>query len=102
VKSRSPSCGLGSTPINDALQQTRLGSGIFTQTLLQQCPQCLIIEENRLDTEAQCRAFLFRCYVLLDINNTAPEELPLLQAHYSRQGLMDLSLTAISAFNIPS
>jgi len=47
-KSRSPSCGAGSTPIYKNNRQVDLGSGIFAQQLQQQLPWLPIAEEDAL------------------------------------------------------
>ena len=60
VKSRSPSCGLGSTPIHNTQRQpTGLGSGLFAQEL-QTFPQPCV-EESWLDSPERCRRFLLAC-----------------------------------------
>ncbi len=109
VKSRSPSCGYGSTPIyatgnpasSHAPQIIRLGNGIFAQTLHEDWSQCLIIEEGGLSSAKCCQDFLFRCYVLLDLKKTPVSESQSLQSHYARLDLTDLSLPGITAFTPP-
>jgi len=48
LKSRSPSCGVGSTPIYKNNQQVGFGSGIFSRQLQQQLPWLPIAEEETL------------------------------------------------------
>lgn len=61
VKSRSPSCGLGSTPIhNSARDPTHLGSGLFSQ-LLAQLAFLPCVEETWLANAKRCERFLKAC-----------------------------------------
>lgn len=65
VKSRSPSCGSGSTPVHDeAGSISRDGDGLLVSALKKACPGLLIIEESDLDSVEKCRAFLEECYAL--------------------------------------
>ncbi|TNE77572.1 MAG: DUF523 domain-containing protein [Gammaproteobacteria bacterium] len=68
VKSRSPSCGSGSTPIAENCDGeesiSRDGDGLLVSALKAQCPGLLIVEERDLDSVEKCRAFLERCYLL--------------------------------------
>ncbi|TNF02671.1 MAG: DUF523 domain-containing protein [Gammaproteobacteria bacterium] len=65
VKSRSPSCGAGSTPVHDERGSiNRDGDGLLVSALKQACPGLLIIEESDLDSVEKCRSFLEQCYVL--------------------------------------
>lgn len=84
VKSKSPSCGYGSTPLFFApfgfaedsaasrkvkkpedYEQTGFTSGLFVQTLQVLKPELVIIEETQLDTEQACEMLVQR------IQNTA-------------------------------
>lgn len=75
VKSRSPSCGYGSTPLMSCIdlqsanavkpgnllggvQPVALASGMFTQTLLDIKPGLQVVEETQLETEQLCLTFL--------------------------------------------
>ena len=65
VKSRSPSCGAGSTPVLDReTGASWAGDGLLVQALREHCPELLIVEESELDSTAKCRAFLEHCYTL--------------------------------------
>ncbi|WP_461480742.1 2-thiouracil desulfurase family protein [Porticoccus sp.] len=65
VKSRSPSCGAGSTPIIKSGNSTsRDGDGLLVSALKAACPGLLIVEERELDSVEKCRAFLEQCYLL--------------------------------------
>ena len=58
-KSKSPSCGLGSTPIHGARgQATATGTGLFAQELLRRRPDLPVIEEEDLVHPARRGAFL--------------------------------------------
>lgn len=61
-KSRSPSCGLRSTPvfIEGKIQQQTV-SGIFASTLIQSLPGLPVAEETSLSTAAKCQLFLEQC-----------------------------------------
>ncbi len=65
VKSRSPSCGSGSTPVHDKSGSiSRDGDGLLVSALKKACPGLLIIEESDLDSVEKCRTFLEQCYTL--------------------------------------
>lgn len=52
AQSRSPSCGLGTTPIYDAQQQQVIdpaGSGLFARHLHQQFPDLPILDDTQMD-----------------------------------------------------
>lgn len=55
LKSRSPSCGLGSTPVVDFRQGTPLSSGVFAAVLKARLPGLPVEEETRL-RDADARA----------------------------------------------
>ncbi|TNE86235.1 MAG: DUF523 domain-containing protein [Gammaproteobacteria bacterium] len=64
VKSRSPSCGSGSTPIGNESGHDEIGDGLLVKALKAACPALLIIEESQLDSAEKCREFLEQCYLL--------------------------------------
>ncbi|MFC1747350.1 DUF523 domain-containing protein [Pseudomonadota bacterium] len=58
VKSRSPSCGYGSTPIHNLRREPiALGSGIFVQWLISHYPLLPIIEERQLENRKAFESF---------------------------------------------
>lgn len=60
VQSRSPSCGLGSTPLHNVNREPKaLGSGLFARHLHELALPC--VEESWLDSPARCRRFLLAC-----------------------------------------
>ena len=62
LKSRSPSCGFGSTPIHDGLgNPIDKGNGLFAAQLQQRFPGMPIIEENWLNCGWRCRLFVACC-----------------------------------------
>jgi len=64
VKSRSPSCGLGSTKVLVGDEVIRAGTGLFTAQLCQYSP-VPVIEETGLENVTARRAFIaqvFQCY----------------------------------------
>lgn len=58
-QSRSPSCGLGTTPIIDTVAGTKtLGSGLVAQRLQQAKPQLPMVNDSDLLSPEDCRQFL--------------------------------------------
>lgn len=54
-KDRSPSCGLGSTPIFDLKGlPLQTGSGVIAARLRQRFPQLMLLEQTQLQTDADC------------------------------------------------
>ena len=61
-KSRSPSCGLGSTPVTiDGAIQRQTVSGVYASSLTRFQPYLPVTEEESLVTRKACREFLHRC-----------------------------------------
>jgi uncharacterized protein YbbK (DUF523 family) len=61
LKARSPSCGVGSTPLFDAEGNTeRTGSGLFAAALVARLPDLPVAEEEGLADPHQREAFLER------------------------------------------
>ena len=59
LKSRSPSCGIGSTPVHDALRRpVATGSGLFADHLVRRHPHLVVVEDEDLATDTGRRAFL--------------------------------------------
>lgn len=86
LKSRSPSCGFGTTPVFQQDREIGIGNGIFADALHQRWPACLITDENQLNTVDACQTFLFHCYVALDKTITPMSEMVFLHAHYQQDG----------------
>jgi len=78
-KSRSPSCGLGSTPLFDRSgQQTGLGSGLQAHTIATALPWLAMAEEGTLQDESERWRFLFGCRLVFDslyAGSTTPQQL---------------------------
>ena len=73
-KSRSPSCGLNSSPIyNQQGEQIAIGSGLQASYFQQQMPWLVLTEESRLQTDIQCQQFIQRCLLSWDIQRGAEE-----------------------------
>ncbi len=65
VKSRSPSCGSGSTPRHDIRDlSTESGDGLFVEALKTTHPNIVIVEESSLNDIQKCKEFLEQCYLL--------------------------------------
>lgn len=67
LQSRSPSCGVGSTPHFDS-QGTQLytGSGLFAHTLLAARPWLPTLEDTAFDSALQRNRFLLKTYLCAD------------------------------------
>lgn len=64
LKSRSPSCGFGSTPIHKKSQPIGLGNGIFAHQLRKKSPWLPIAEEQSLQTITEQQHFIMCCQLL--------------------------------------
>lgn len=67
LQSRSPSCGITSTPhFNAAGEQTHTGPGLFTHTLREQRPWLPLLEDTDIENTALRRRFLLKCHLCAD------------------------------------
>lgn len=66
LKARSPSCGLGSTPIyrSDYDSEPKLGNGLFTRHVSRHLPYIALAEEGDLECTEDCWRFLSACYLV--------------------------------------
>lgn len=82
-KSRSPSCGLGSTPVfnRDGVQTAR-SDGIQAAHFRREMPWLPCVEETALDTPAAIDAFVLACRLFFDLRKHAKHELARVHAHY--------------------
>jgi len=63
-KSRSPSCGLGSTPlVVDGSIQSQTVSGIYASSLTRFLPYLPVTEAESLVTRKACQEFLRQCHI---------------------------------------
>lgn len=103
-KSRSPSCGLGSTPLFDAVGvEIGYASGIQAGYFRQHLPHIIHCEERALTTASAACHFVLRCRLVFDVLSAAAASLPALHHHYaflhenfdaaSTRALQELSLT---------
>lgn len=77
LKSRSPSCGFGSTPIHDGLgNPIDAGNGIFAELLQQYFPAIPIVEEEWLNCGWRCRLFVACCQLAQSLSNGSETSLP--------------------------
>lgn len=89
-KSRSPSCGLESTPIfNHTGQQQSLGSGMQAEYFRRQLPWLPMQEETSLGDTICCEDFIVRCQLLADVRMANSEDATR-QVHQHYQGLIEL------------
>lgn len=84
-KSRSPSCGLGSTPIfNQDNQQIDIGSGMQASYFKQHMPWLPCVEESDLESENECLKFILQCRLLSDLKQACSQfEFNALHEHYA-------------------
>jgi uncharacterized protein YbbK (DUF523 family) len=67
LQSRSPSCGVTSTPhFNEVGTQTHTGPGLFARTLREQRPWLPVIEDTDLDNAMLRTRFLLKSYLCAD------------------------------------
>lgn len=72
---RSPSCGLGSTPLFDqAGQLAGLGNGLFAQAVKDQLPELLCLESDKLLSDTQCQNFLLACQLMENFRQALNQE----------------------------
>lgn len=85
-KSRSPSCGLGSTPAfardGQALGNT---SGLAAAAITGALPGLLAVEESALQTPADCDRMVSACQLAAEWRTLPPDLVPRWLAHYARQ-----------------
>jgi uncharacterized protein YbbK (DUF523 family) len=85
-KSRSPSCGLSSTPIysaEDQLPENQLiktGSGLYAAIIAEHLPWLVLAEETQLNSPAACADFLQKLFLVRDLQRAAAQQ-QLLSAH---------------------
>lgn len=87
-KSRSPSCGVGSTPIHKQGIEIGHGNGIVAHRIKQQLPWLPVLEEDDLDSPIAIQRFIFLAYLTNDfLKNNEPVQQ--FHAHHTRlhQGL---------------
>jgi uncharacterized protein YbbK (DUF523 family) len=88
-KSRSPSCGLHSTPLFTALgEQITLSSGLQAEYFQQQLPWLAFSEETRLQTASQCQRFAWACRLVFDLR-LASQQRGLAVIHHHYRGLIE-------------
>jgi len=74
-KSRSPSCGFGTTPIyNQQNEEIRKGSGLFSETLQQIMPHVFIINEIDIANSESATLFIKTCWLINDWRHTNKKE----------------------------
>lgn len=84
LKSRSPSCGLGSTEIIDPDGRRSLGSGLQAAHFARELPWLQRIEETALDDPHLCADFIARCLLLADVRQHCRRHSPEpLRHHYA-------------------
>ncbi|MDB6062311.1 MAG: hypothetical protein JWM78_2414 [Verrucomicrobiaceae bacterium] len=93
LKSRSPSCGLGSTPIfNTTGQQIGFGNGIQADYFQRHFPWVHYGEESDLDGTQAIALFVLMCRLVFDLLQIKPNDLPQAHRHYhflSRRMVME-------------
>lgn len=67
-KSKSPSCGLNSTPVfNQNGERIKLASGLQAEEFQRKRPWLVMVEETELEAESQCQQFIAYCRLLFDL-----------------------------------
>ncbi len=83
-KSRSPSCGFGSTPVFDrAGTPTDYRSGIHAAHFQRHLPYLSYVDETDLTTATATLAFILRCRLVFDIMYATAAPLRELHRHYA-------------------
>lgn len=95
LKSRSPSCGLNSTPIfaPDGKQLTT-GSGMQAAFFHKQLPWLTMVEETDLESRGACEDFIVRCQLFADVRTACDAgSCQVVHSHY--QTVLELMPTHI-------
>ncbi len=109
-KSRSPSCGIGTTPIfNTQGQQISTGNGLHADYFQQQLPWLVFADETELQSHQQCQRFIMSCLLGFDLQQATQQAgLMAVHRHYrfisdsldgKAQGLLQEYLKADAAGN---
>jgi uncharacterized protein YbbK (DUF523 family) len=82
-KSRSPSCGLGSTPLFDnAGREMGVGSGIQADYFQTELPWLACSEETALGESTAAQRFILQCRLVFDVLYASAAPLTALHSHY--------------------
>lgn len=82
-KSRSPSCGLDSTPLFDqGGRQIGYTSGIQAQRFRQRLPWLAHCEDTALTSAQDAQRFIWQCRLVFDVMYAGRTALPALHRHY--------------------
>jgi hypothetical protein len=83
LKSRSPSCGMGSTPLFDAAgREFATGSGIQARYFQTELPWLVFQEECALTGESGAQRFDLQCRLVFDAMHAGRAPLEALHRHY--------------------
>jgi hypothetical protein len=98
-KSRSPSCGLGSTPVfdRDGKREIGRGSGLQAQPVAAYLPWLIHCEETALQSDADWRRFELLCRLVRDGRDAMHAHVPLANWHRHHHPLLDLFTPAATA-----
>jgi len=101
LKARSPSCGLGTTPLYSLQGQQRTrGSGLFASAMQEAFPWLCFGDETVLQNKHSAQYFLLRLYIALDISRVikAGGNTRAVRKHYLQQlAPLTADLTALEA-----
>ncbi len=64
AKSKSPSCGVTDTPVENANRANTYGGGFFVRLLQRDCPYLAFIDESYFDHQDYRHRFLLHCFTL--------------------------------------
>lgn len=89
-KSRSPSCGVDSTPVHNTRGQTiGLGSGVQATYFQQHAPWLLFKQETDLSSTQACEQFILQCLYLSNyLHASQSGHQPALLDHYHQYGVL--------------
>ena len=93
-KSRSPSCGLGSSPVFHEGNHLRFGDGIFTHQLCRKLPWLPVFEDEDLDSAAARDYFIFRALLTQDFHLASATQNGVANFYRHHIGLLGYASTA--------
>lgn len=74
-KSRSPSCGVGSTPLlNTKKEAFSFTDGLVAAAVLEQLPTLIVVDETAVNSMAQCERFNVACQLALVYHSASETE----------------------------
>jgi len=99
-KSRSPSCGLGSTPVFGVQNQiSATGNGLYAGIIASRLPWLVLCEESQLDSPTACGVFFDKLLLVQSLQLAAgQQELPAAHQHYDFLWQKSAAISALENF----